>query len=129
MADLLDKGSAWLTKQRRKGLSRTVTYVRGQSTVDVQATLGASEFERDGGGFPVTFHSVDFLIDVADLEIDGLPTEPRRGDLIVDDGGGSYDPPLTYELLDNLGGPPWKYSDGGYRRTYRVHTKLIEQAS
>lgn len=123
MADLLDKGSAWLGRQRRAHVTRAVIYVRGQSTTSLPATVGTTEFTKDGGGFPVTFNSVDWLIDAADLEIDGLPTEPARGDRIHDE---TVDQRRVYELLDDLGGPPWKWSDP-YHRTYRVHTKLVEE--
>lgn len=124
MSDLLQKGSEWLGRQMRKHASREVIYQRGASSVSVPATPGASDFERDGGGFPVTFQSSDWLIDVADLELDGIPIEPARGDQIID---GELDEAVVYELLENLGGPPWKYADGSYRKKYRIHTKQVEK--
>lgn len=123
MRDLLDRGSDWLRRKRRGNAARTVHYVRGTSSISLPATLGSTDFQRDdGNGFAVNFQSVDFLIDVADLVIDGVPTEPQRGDRVVvgelDEGG-------VHEVMSDLGGPPYRFSDP-YRRVYRIHTKRVE---
>lgn len=122
MADLLDKGSKWLGRQRREHAAQEVVYLRGGSSVGVPATIGQTDFQRDdGNGFPLTFQSVDFLITAADLVLDGIPVTPERGDQVIT---GRIDEGVVYELMDNLGGPAWKYADA-YRRVYRIHTKQV----
>lgn len=123
MADQFLIASRWLARQRRSNATRRVYYLRGASSVQLSATLGASDFQReDANGFPIQFKSVDFLFDAADLILDGAPATPQRGDQIID---GTLTAGVVYELMDNGGGPPWRYADA-YREVYRVHTKQVE---
>ena len=123
MGDLLDKGSAWLEGQRKKHATREVTYLRGAESVVVKATLGRTLFEQDdGAGVIVRMQVRDYLIDTADLVLAGEQTLPAKGDRIEEiDAGLKH----TYEVLPLGGEQHWRYSDP-YRRTLRIHTKLIE---
>ena len=49
MTDLLENGLDWLEEQRKAHMTKTVTYRRGASTVEVAATVGATRFEVDDG--------------------------------------------------------------------------------
>ena len=122
MADLLDKGSAWLEGQRKKHATREVTYRRGVESVVVKATIGRTLFEQDdGAGVIVRLQVRDYLIDTADLVLAGEPTLPAKGDRIEEiDAGQKH----TYEVLPLGVEHHWRYSDP-YRRTLRIHTKLI----
>jgi hypothetical protein len=123
VGDLLDKGSAWLEGQRKKHATREVTYRRGMDAVAVKATIGRTMFEQDdGAGVIVRMQVRDYLIDTADLVLASEPTLPAKGDRIEEiDAGQKH----TYEVLPLGGEQHWRYSDP-YRRTLRIHTKLIE---
>ncbi|WP_437226024.1 hypothetical protein SH661x_004366 [Planctomicrobium sp. SH661] len=110
MPDLLSQGSAWLEQQRTRHLATSVTYVRGETSIDVLATIGRTKFETDDGHtVRIEFTDRDFLILVADLMFAGQATEPERGDLI-------HEGDREFEVLD------WRYSDP-YRQTFRITTK------
>lgn len=122
MSDLLDQGSAWLEGQRKKHATREVTYRRGADAVVVKATIGRTLFEQDdGAGVIVRVQVRDYLIDTADLVLAGTPTLPAKGDRIEEFYAGQKH---TYEVLPLGGEQHWRYSDL-YRRTLRIHTKLI----
>ena len=123
MPDLLQRGAAWLADQRRRHLSRTVTYVRGLDSVDLPATVGRSTFEQvDEHGVLQRTEADDFLISPADLVLDGQRVLPEAGDRIREatDGGGTR----VYEVLAIGTEPPWRWSDP-HRTTLRIHTKVI----
>jgi len=123
VADLLDKGSAWLEGQRKKHATREVTYRRGMDAVVVKATIGRTLFEQDdGAGVIVRMQVRDYLIDTVDLVLAGEQTLPIKGDRIEEiDAGLKH----THEVLPLGGEQHWRYSDP-YRRTLRIHTKLID---
>jgi len=124
---MLAKGAEWLNAQRRAHLSRTVTYERGESSVEMPATVGQTVFRLDDGyGATIRHVSRDFLIAVSDLVIEGAPVGPQRGDRIRETTGG-----ITYvhEVMgpgSSGGEPDWRYSDS-FRGTFRIHTKQIAQ--
>jgi hypothetical protein len=119
--DLLDTGLSWLEDQRKKYMSRTVTYQRGNNTVDVQATIGRTIFRTDDGyGAAVRTESRDFLITAADLVIDGAAVLPERGDQIRETVDAQV---FIYEVLAPGDEQHFRYSDQ-YRRTLRIHTKF-----
>ena len=122
MTDMLQQGLGWLEEQRKAHLSRTVTYRRGSSSVEVLATVGATQFEADdGSGIVVEMEARDYLIASADLVLDDQQVLPARGDEILEEQDGVMQ---VYEVMD-LG--PEKHfvtcdPDG---RTLRIHTKLV----
>ena len=72
MSDLLEQGSAWLQKQRKKFATRDVIYRRGADFATVNATIGRTVFEQDDGtGAIVQMQVRDYLIDTADLVLAG----------------------------------------------------------
>jgi len=121
VAGFLQQGLDWLEEQRKAHLSRTVTYRRGASTVEVLATVGATRFEADdGSGMVIEMESRDYLIAAADLVLDGQQVQPERGDQVLETRDGVTH---VYEVMD-LG--PEKHfvtcdPDG---RTLRIHTKF-----
>jgi hypothetical protein len=122
VADLLSNSSAWLEDQRKKHRTVDVTYRRGGDSVAVKATIGRTLFEQDdGAGVTVRVQVRDYLIDTADLVLAEQATLPAKGDRIEEiDAGQKH----TYEVLPLGGEQHWRYSDP-YRRTLRIHTKLI----
>ncbi len=122
MADLLERGSAWLEDQRTRHLTRTVTYERGGKTVDVQATIGRTEFEQaDEFGVIHKTESRDYLLLTADLVLEGVQTLPKAGDHVRETDGPAT---FVYEVMAPGDEPPFRYSDP-YRRTLRIHTKHV----
>lgn len=122
MADLLEQGSTFLEDQRHRHMSRPVAYRRGTASVDVQATVGKTEFEQsDQDGLIQRIESRDYLIRTQDLVLAGQPTLPRAGDQVRETQDASTH---VYEVMAPGGEPPFRYSDA-YRRTLRVHTKHI----
>ncbi len=123
MTDLLEQGSAWLDQQRTQFMSRSVTYCRGETSVEVQTTIGKWTFEIDDGtGILERIDSRDFLILTADLVLAGEVTEPQRGDRIRETCG---DKVYVYEVLAPGREDCWRFSDP-YRKTLRIHTKQVD---
>ena len=123
MADLLQKGMAWLEDQRTKFMTQSVVYQRGEDSVEVLATIGSTTFNiDDGGGALLRIEARDYLIRVADLMIGETPILPKRGDQIRETSG---DQTYVYEVVGPGDEPCWRWSDG-YRQTLRIHTKQID---
>jgi len=122
MPDLLEHGAAWLEDQRTRHMSRMVTYLRGNDSVNVAATIGRTEFEQaDEYGVVHRTESRDFLVLAVDLVLAGKAELPRAGDRIREADG---DQIFLYEVMAPGGEPPWRYSDP-CRRTLRIHTKFV----
>lgn len=122
MIDMLDAGSAWLEGQRKSFLAKTVNYQRGVNSVALAATVGKTLFAiDDGNGAIINYESRDFLILAADLILNTFVVLPQRADLITEMVGSST---FTYEVCAPGKEPDWRYSDS-YRRSLRIHTKLI----
>ena len=123
MGDLLKTGLAWLEAQRKAHMASPVTYCRADDEVEVQATIGKTNFEVDDGyGFRVQAHVTDFLIAAADLVLDGQAVLPEPGDRIA---VATDDETVVYEVMALAGQPHYRFSDP-YRRTLRIHTKLVD---
>ena len=123
--DMLGDGLTVLTTQRKAFMGTAVTYYRGASSVAVTATPGRTVFRYGNEvGALIREVSTDFIIDVADLVIDGVTVEPARGDQVwqVADG-------VTYKygVMSFGGEPAWRWTDG-HRRAWRIHTKLVGTA-
>ncbi len=121
MTDLLEQGAAWLDDQRHSFLTRTVVYQRGDSSVQVQATVGQTVFRIDDGyGGSVRVVQRDYLIRGEDLVLDGDEVLPQRGDRVREVQGNKV---FVHEVMGPGGSEPdWRYSDP-HRRTLRIHTK------
>lgn len=119
---MLEQGALWLDDQRHQHMTRAVDYVRGISTVGVQATVGKTVFEQaDDYGIVQKTETRDFLIRTADLVLDAQITQPQRGDLVRETEGSTT---FVYEVLSPGNEPVFRYSDP-YRKTLRIHTKHI----
>lgn len=122
MADLLEQGASFLDTQRHAHLTRPVVYRRGAAQVEINATIGRTEFEQaDEAGLIHRIESRDFLLRTADLNLGDGPTLPRDGDRIRETVGSSV---FVYEVNAPGGQPPWRYSDP-YCKALRIHTKHI----
>jgi hypothetical protein len=122
MDDLLREASDWLEEVRVKHLARSVTYVRDIQSVDVPATIGKTVFRIDKGyGITERYESRDYLILARDLVLEATAALPVAGDRVRETNGSAV---FVYEVLAPGNEPCWRYSDA-YRKTLRVHTKLV----
>jgi len=122
MSDLLKAGQKWLAEKLKKHASREITYRRGEVESIVTATIGKTMADQDtGDGLVLRMEIRDYLIDTADLKLDGQLTLPERGDLIIETDD---DKNFTYEVLPIGNQRAWRYSDP-FRLKLRIHTKLI----
>jgi hypothetical protein len=121
VADLMEKASALVDRVRKAHLAHTVTYQRGEQSVDVAATIGRTDFEGvDAYGAVERTESRDFLILAADLVL-GAVVLPEPGDRISEVQDGTT---YVYEVMAPVRQPCWRWSDP-YRRTLRIHTKEV----
>jgi hypothetical protein len=120
VADLLSQSAAWLARQFIKHAGREVRYCRGSSVLQLQATVGRTEFQVDDGyGLLVRHESRDFLIPASDLVLSGVATLPKPGDQIQEEQDNIV---YIYEVMAPGKEPCWRFSDL-YRNTLRIHTK------
>lgn len=119
MTDLIESGLSWLRTQRKAQMGRTVVYSRGDDEVEVTATPGQTIVRlSQGAGVEIRERIQDWIIDVADLVLDGAAVEPREGDRITESGN-------VFEVMKPPGQePPWRYTDS-YRAAYRIHVKEV----
>ncbi len=124
MGDILKDGLAFLTAQLKANASQTVTYARGLSSVDVQATFGKKLLKLDDGlgGIRMEWTDMDFLIPAADLKFGSNPITPERGDLIYLTE--PYDVQV-FEVMPYGSDPAWMWSDP-HQSMYRIHAKFID---
>jgi hypothetical protein len=119
--NLLRQASDWLRRTRKEHAADDVTYQRGPASASLRATFGRVTYDVvSTDHYQVPQESWDFLIDAADLELDGVAAAPKVGDrILVGDLGDA----LLYEV-NNVAGRCWAWSDS-FQATYRVHTKLV----
>jgi len=114
VGDMLQQGSQWLEQMRTQHCSSPVTYRRGATEAELDATYGRTEYEVDDDyGLRIAAHVTDFLILAADF----TPTfgEPEAGDQIVADG-------TVFEVMSLGTQGQWRWSDP-HRQALRIHTK------
>jgi len=116
VTDLLRQGSQWLGDMLKEHASSPVTYRRGETELEVNATFGRTEYEvEDDYGLRVGAEVTDFLILAADFAT--TFSEPEAGDQIVADG-------VVFEVMSLAGQGHWRWSDP-HRTTMRIHAKEI----
>jgi len=121
MTDQLQAAVAWLGATRKESMARTVTYVRGDDTVAVAATVGKTEFPVVGpDGVQSAVESRDYIINSVDLVLDGAVVIPQRGDQVRDTVNGVD---RTYEVLSPGGTQHYRFT-GPDNGLCRIHTKL-----
>lgn len=120
MTDRLATGLARLHARRKAHMGRTVTYRRGEDSVEVTATVGETAFRlSDGYAAEIVVRMRDYLITAADLVLDDAQVEPQAGDRIVEGTA-------VYEVMGpGNGEPEWRWS-GPDGTTLRIHTKHVD---
>lgn len=120
---MLEQGLEWLHSEMFRLNSRPVIYRRGASQTTVYAVPGITRFrtQNDAGEVRIEFSDRDFLVRASELVLDGTPTNPQPGDVILEEQDSTT---YRYEVLAPPGEPVWRWSDT-YYGVYRIHTKFI----
>jgi len=123
MSDLFSTAAEWIADvMADSGMSGTVTYARGEDTVDVAATKGETLFEIDTGGAAIqTYHALDFIVRTSELVFDGEAVTPESGDTITETDG---DVTRTFRVSVPGSEQCFRYTDP-HRKGIRIHTKEI----
>lgn len=122
MNDLLDQATSWLDAQRAEHLSRLVTYVRGDQSVALPATMGNTTYEvQDDTGATAEAKATDFLISADQLVLGSEITLPVPGDRIRVTRGETVE---VFEVMA-LGGAGHYRPCDPFGRLLRVHTKQV----
>lgn len=123
--DLLARGSEFLAAKLKGFVSREVVYSRGPDSVTVVATVGETELEAeiDDGADLQRWKSRTFLIDTADLQLQGERILPEQGDRIAEPVG---DETHVFEVMAPGNVPHWTYLDP-HRFKLRIRTKEINR--
>lgn len=109
----------WLARQRDAHAGMPAVYRRGDAWCTLRAAPGRTRYETattDGATIEVARD--DWLLQAADLVLDGVLAEPRRGDrleVLWPDGT-----ERTYEVLPVAEGQQC-FSLDPHRVTYRIH--------
>jgi len=124
MTDTIARDLALLRAQRKAHMGTAVTYRRGADSVEVTATIGETPFRiAQGYGAEIVVRMRDYLIEAADLVLDGAEVLPEAGDRIEEVVG---DDTYVHEVMGpGNGEPPWRWS-GPDRGTLRVHAKHVD---
>ena len=124
MPNLLEKSRDWLNQKMKSTTvgGRSIHYQRGESIAPMSARFCRIDTTIDeSSGVDVRAADQDWLIDAADLVIDGSPTSPLPGDRIID---GDLGDGKVYEVAKISGMDAWRWSDP-YQKTYHIHTKYL----
>jgi hypothetical protein len=113
-------GARWLARKQAEQNTERVTYARSVASVDVAAIKGRSAHNvEDVSGLLLAVNVDDFIIESADLILDGVAIEPLPGDRIT---WGD----LIFEVSSP--GPGIKHFDADdFRINYRIHVKEVGQ--
>lgn len=115
---VLTNAEAWLRKQRTTHAAKSVTYSRAALSSTVKATRGQSEFETDDGETVTKSKMVDWIIDKADLTLNGAETAPEVDDQITDSHGHVY-------RVAPMGQDPHFREHGSDGLSYRIHAVRV----
>jgi len=124
MTDLLEQAVDWLDAQRVAHLSRTVTYSRGEQSVELSATLGNTRYEvADEAGATVQAKATDFIVSADELVLAGVQVTPQVGDRVRVPAGGKVQ---VFEVLDLAGAGHYRSADP-QGRMLRIHAKQVDE--
>lgn len=120
MTSIVDRAiSKGLAAHKRAAGVSVVYYVDADTSIAVTAIVGRTRTEAQGqDGFTVHSEQRNYLIDAADLAIDGTPVEPSNGHWITHNG-------RRFEVQPEIPGQkPWRWSDRNFERL-RIETREV----
>jgi len=122
MSDLMQSAMTWLEGKREALLTGSVTYSRGVTSLVMNATMGATEYEQsDSDGMLTAIKTKDFIVRKADF--DATFGKPQTGDQVVQIVNGAT---YTYEVNSPTGEQP--FSRDPYELSLRINTQAISEA-
>jgi len=131
--DFLQRGVAWLDRQRVQHLSQCVTYQRGGESIPIAATLGQTTVEiTDDTGATVQSPQMDFIVSADALVLGGTIIVPKVGDRILViastgvAGAAGVAKTLVYEVLSLPDGRHYRSCDGN-GLMLRIHAKQVDE--
>jgi hypothetical protein len=123
MSNMMSAGAAWLALELASNAAVEITYTRGTSSVQLNATAGSYllKLSEPNGGFRIVHTDRDYVFPAQNLILDGVVTVPQSGDQITEVTADGVT--RTYVVMTYGGGEPlYRYSDP-FRTLMRVHTK------
>jgi len=122
MSDLLSSANEFLENTLWQWASRTVTYQRGGSTVQVPAVVGTTRGRsEDDMGMQWDIITRDYLVRASDLVLNSQEIEPDRGDEIREQVNGKT---YVYRVGRDGRAPLWEWADTEHR-VRRIHTQFV----
>ena len=83
--------------------------------------VGPTGVQEDGEAVIERLRTRDYLVNVADLLLDGIAIKPEDGDRIIETINGTE---TEFEVGSQDASQPYTFSDFG-RTQYRIHTKQV----
>ena len=126
--NMLKRGADRLNARRHETMTETVTYERGAQSVEIKATAMTPKPEetRPSDQHAIDERRLDWIVQVADLELGGSLVKPQTGDEIVHDDGTTA---RRYRVGPDGTEDAWRYTNA-HAFAYRVHsTRIAEGAS
>ena len=121
MSDLMQTAMIWLEGKREDLLSGSVTYSRGGTSLVMNATMAATDYEQtDSDGMLTAIKTKDFIVRKADF--DATFGKPQTGDKVTQTVNGSE---YIYEVNSPTGEQP--FSRDPYELSLRIHTQAVTE--
>lgn len=120
----MSRGQAMLGRQMKAAAGVEVTYSRGAESATFTAWPGETRFavSSPDGKSRVVWGDADWLIEAADLVLDGAAVKPLKGDRIAATINGEA---CVFEASTPTGETVWRWSDHMGRTRVRVHCKRV----
>lgn len=100
----------------------SIVYRRAGASLELAAVSAETQFvQQDGEAVVARYRSRDYLIAIADLELEGSTIVPEEGDRITETINGTA---CEFEVASEGGEPAYRYSDRAQTQ-FRVHTKQV----
>lgn len=124
MVDMLHNAVGWLDGMRESWLSQTVSYWRGNDSVQLAATLGTTRYDvMDEAGATIKAKATDFIVASASLVLAGVVSLPLVGDVIRLASNGTI---AVFQVLELGAAGHYQPCDPG-GTMLRIHAKQIDE--
>lgn len=120
-----DNAISWARNQIHAAAPVYIVYRTGSDSLAITATKGGSEFQSETeDNYASEDHTIDFLINPADLVAASTSFKPKAGHEIDELDGEGGNVVATYRITALPGVPPWAWS-GQSRAMMRIHTRQL----